>query len=49
MRAHIFRQISCLMVAGCCLMLFFSGCSRSGEGAGSLADKKEGTQEPIYQ
>lgn len=44
MKAHFFRQISCLMVAGCCLMLFFSGCSRSGEGAGSLADKKEGTQ-----
>lgn len=44
MKARIFRQISCLMVAVCCLMLFFTGCSRSGQGAGSLADKKEGAE-----
>jgi hypothetical protein len=44
MNGHVFRQISCLMVAVCCLMLFFCGCSRSGQGAESLADKKEGAE-----
>lgn len=42
MKAQGFCKISCLVVAVCCLMLFFSGCSRSEQGAdGSFADKKE--------
>lgn len=45
MKAHFFCKISCLIVVVCCLMLFFSGCNRSGQGAdGSFADKKEAAE-----